>query len=67
MKSVAIVEPFHPIDDIDSRVISGGIGLSVHAFDFERLEEAFSHRVIPRGQASRSQQFALRLIDAVMP
>jgi len=47
MKSVAIVEAFHPIHDIDSPVLPGGISLPVHAFDFERLEEAFSHGIIP--------------------
>ena len=43
MKSVSIVKPFHPIDDIDPGVICGGVALSVHAFDLERLEEALSH------------------------
>jgi len=43
MKPVSIVEPFYPIDDVDSCVISDGVGLPVHAFDFERLEEALSH------------------------
>jgi hypothetical protein len=38
MKSVSIVKPFRPIDDIDPGVISGGVGLSVHAFDLERIE-----------------------------
>jgi hypothetical protein len=43
MKSDSIVEPFDPIDDIDSRVISDRIGLAIHALDFERLEEAHGH------------------------
>jgi hypothetical protein len=44
MKSVAIVEAFYPIDDIDSCVVSGGVSLSVHALDFECLEETLDHR-----------------------
>jgi hypothetical protein len=43
MKPVSIVKPFHPIDGIDSGVISARVGLAVHAFDFERFEEALSH------------------------
>ena len=58
MKPVTIIEAFHPIDDIDPSVISRGISLSVHALDFERLEEALDDRV--------SQQLALRLIDAII-
>jgi hypothetical protein len=44
MKPVSIIEAFHPIDDIDSRMISGRVGLPIDAFDLERFEKALSHR-----------------------
>jgi hypothetical protein len=59
MTPVSIVKAFRPIDDIDSCVIPGGLGLSVHAFNFERLEEALDHGAL-------SPQLALRLMDGVM-
>ncbi|MFT4564739.1 MAG: hypothetical protein ACI9BW_004509 [Gammaproteobacteria bacterium] len=46
MKPVTIIEAFHPIDDIDPRVISRGISLSIHALNFERLEEALDDCII---------------------
>src|SRR5258708_35998149 len=42
-----IVEPFDPIHDIKSRLISRGVSQPVRAFDFERLEEALHWCIIP--------------------
>ena len=40
---------------------------AMHSFVFETVEPTLRRRIMPRGQALRSQQFPLRFIEQVMP
>ena len=67
MAANAIVKHFDIFKDDLPCLLTLGEAVMMQAFRLQRAKEAFHRRVVPRGQAARSQQIPFRLIDVCMP
>ena len=63
----AVVKDFDVFCDLVPRLLAGSETPVMHQFSFQRAPATFHRRVMPRGQASRSQQLPFRLIDTRIP
>ena len=66
MTTLPIVEHFDPFEDVLFGFFACTVLPVMHEFFLERAEEAFHTGVVPQGQAARSQQLPLRLMEHVI-
>ena len=59
----AVIEHLNVLKHNLPRMVTGFKFEVMQAFSFKRAEETFHRCVVPRGQAARSQQSPLRLMD----
>ena len=60
MPSLTIVEYFNIFKNGMQSILVTCISFMINQFSFHNCEKRFSYRIMPRGQASRSQQSPLR-------
>ena len=67
MQPLSVVKHFDILKGRRRHLLARCKAQAMHSLILEAVEPALGRRIAPRGQAPRSQQFPLRLIEQIMP